>query len=369
MSRPETRCPNALPMSRRDTRCPSALLIALLMALAPAPLSAQAPRIFTELDTALVSVGDRMALTVRVEHDPAAIVVWPDSLSLGSVEVLGAELAPPSGEDGRAITNAIFTLAAFELGDLEIPSFEVRVDMPDGSSNTFSTDRYSITVQSVGLDEGGDIRAIRGPLGLPLSVIYVLPWILLVVLLGGLGYWLWRKRKRSEVSPRRSVVIPRFPHEDAYAALDRLEASDLLERGEIKEYHILASEIIRTYVEDRFGVFAMEMTTGEVVEGLRAADIPDDVVQAFARFGNRCDLVKFAKLQPSPDACRDTLEAARAFVHQTQPRADDLNGGPGSGGAAPAGSDAEFFPVGDLPDAEDPEELELTPSPTHSEGG
>ena len=356
-------------MSRPDVRCPSALLIALLMALAPVPLRAQVPRIFTELDTALVSVGDRMALSVRVEHDPAAVVVWPDSLALGSVEVLGAEFAPPSSEGGRAITNANFTLAVFELGDLEIPSFEVRVDMPDGSSNTLSTDGYVITVQSVGLDEGGDIRAIRGPLGLPLSVIYVLPWILLLVLLGGLGYWLWRKRRRSEVSPRRSVIIPRFPHEDAYEALDRLEASDLLERGEIKEYHILASEIIRTYVEGRFGVFAMEMTTGEVVEGLRAADLPDDVVQAFAGFANGCDLVKFAKLRPPPDACRDTLEAARAFVHQTQPRADHLNGGPGSGGASPAGSDAELFPVGDASDEENPGELELTPSPAHSEGG
>jgi hypothetical protein len=356
-------------MNRMDTRCPSAFLIALLIALAPVPLRAQVPRIFTELDTALVSVGDRMALSVRVEHDPAAVVVWPDSLALGSVEVLGTELAPLSSEGGRTITNANFTLAAFELGDLEIPSFEVRVDMPDGSSNRLSTDRYVISVQSVGLDEGGDIRAIRGPLGFPLSVIYVLPWIFLLVLLGGLGYWLWRKRRRSEVSARRSVIIPRFPHEDAYEALDRLEVSDLLRRGEIKEYHILAAEIIRTYVEGRFGVFAMEMTTGEVVQGLRAADLPDGVVLAFAGFANGCDLVKFAKLRPPPDACRGTLEAARAFVHQTQPRADHLNGGPGSGRAAPAGSDAELFPVGDMSDAENPEELELTPSPAHSERG
>ncbi len=353
---------------RVDTTC----LIALLIALAPVPLRAQVPRIFTELDTALVSVGDRMVLTVRVEHDPASTVVWPDSLALGAVEVLGAELFPPASEEGRSITGASFTLAAFELGDLEIPSFDVRVETPDGPSNTLSTDRYLITVQSVGLDEGGDIRAIRGPLGLPLNVIYVLPWILLLVLLVGLAYWLWVKRRRPEASPRRSVVIPRFPHEDAYEALDRLEASDLLERGEIKEYHILASEIIRTYVEGRFGVYALEMTTGEVVERLRCTDVPEDAVHAFGGFASRCDLVKFAKLRPAPDACRDILEAARAFVHRTQPRVDHLNGGPGSGGAAPAGSDAsdaELFPVGARPNADDHDALEPAPSPAHSEGG
>ena len=145
----------------------AALLV--LVALAPVPLRAQAPRIVTELDTALVSVGDRMAFTVRVEHDPASIVVWPDSLDLGSIEVLGAEFLPTDDEGGRTNTGARFTLAAFELGDIEIPSFEIRVEAPDGSSTTLSTDTCVITVQSVGLDEGGDIRAIRGPLGIPVE--------------------------------------------------------------------------------------------------------------------------------------------------------------------------------------------------------
>ena len=300
------------------------LIVAFTWAMAivfvPAPLRAQAPRIRTDLDTALVSVGDRMEFTVQVEHDPSASVVWPDSLTLGLVEVLGVEILPPAQEGGRTITRARFTLAAFELGDLEIPSFEMRVETPGGPSTTLSTDSYFITVQSVGLDEGGDIRAIRGPLGIPLSVIYLLPWILLLVLLGALGYWFWVKRKPAEAGPRRSVVIPRFPHEDALEALDRLEASDLVARGEIKEYHILVSEIIRTYVEDRFGVYALEMTTGEVVEGFRGvgADLSEDNIQAFEAFAGRCDLVKFAKLRPSPDACRDIIAMARAFVDVTQ---------------------------------------------------
>ena len=302
----------------------AALLIAFVPMSLPASLQAQSARIRTELDTALVSLGDRMTFTVRVEHDPDARVVWPDSLDLGSVEVLAVELIPPASEGGRSISGARFILAAFELGDLDIPSFDVRVEAPDGSSTTLATNPYVITVQSVGLDEGGDIRAIRGPLGIPLSVIYVLPWILLLALFGGLVYWLWVRRRPAEAGPRRAVVIPRFPHEDAYEALDRLQASDLVERGEVKEYHILASEIIRTYVEGRYGVYALEMTTGEVIEGLRDTGVPEDAVQTFDPFASRCDLVKFAKLRPAPDACRDSLEAARAFVDQTRPHDDVL---------------------------------------------
>ena len=59
---------------------------AFLMVFVPASLRAQAPRIFTELDTALVSVGDRMAFTVRVEHDPAAIVPEQESQCRRHVE-------------------------------------------------------------------------------------------------------------------------------------------------------------------------------------------------------------------------------------------------------------------------------------------
>ena len=121
---------------RLQVRLVTALLIALWIASVPAALRAQSPRIRTELDTALVSVGSRIEFTVRVEHDPGASVVWPDSLDLGPVEVLGAEILPPANEGGRSVSGARFTLAAFELGNLEIRSFDIRVEAPNGSSTT-----------------------------------------------------------------------------------------------------------------------------------------------------------------------------------------------------------------------------------------
>jgi hypothetical protein len=114
-----------------------------------------------------------------------------------------------------------------------------------------------------------------------------------------------------------------------------LEASGLVERGEIKEFHILAAEIVRTYVGGRFGVYALELTTGEVVEALRSEGLDPEALQTFAGFADRCDLVKFAKLRPGPEACQDLLDAARAFVDQTQPRIDPLERKAGDA-AAPA---------------------------------
>ena len=84
------------------------------------------------------------------------------------------------------------------------------------------------------------------------------------------------------------------------------------------------SEIIRTYVEGRFDVFALEMTTGEVMDGLGETGLADDTLIAFAEFLNRCDLVKFAKLRPAPDGCRGILVAARDLVDRTRPRVEDF---------------------------------------------
>ena len=311
-----------------------------LAVVAPSATTAQAPRVRTALDTTLVSVGDRLQLTVTVEHAPGETVVWPDSLSLDPFEILGAELLAPTSVEGRIVTGARFTLTVFELGDLEVPGFDFGVEAPDGSSTLVSTDAYGVTVQSVGLDEGGDIRAIRGPLSIPISLIYVLPWLLLLVALGFVAFLLWRRLSRGEeATPRRSVIIPRLPHEEAYEALDRLEGSNLLERGEIKEYHILVSEIIRTYVEGRFDVFALEMTTGEVMDGLGETRLADDTLAAFADFLGRCDLVKFAKLRPAPDDCRGVLLAARELVDRTRPRVEDFTTAPMSGELGAEGDD------------------------------
>ena len=308
-----------------------ALTAAALVGLFPTIAAAQAPRVLTALDTTLVSVGDRLQLTVTVEHAPGETVVWPDSLDLDPFEILGAELLAPTQIEGRVVSGVRMVLTVFELGDLAVPAFDLSVEASDGTSTAVSTDAFGVTVQSVGLDEGGDIRAIRGPLGIPIGLIYVLPWLLLLIAVGAAAFWLWRRSRKGGSPDRRSVIIPRLPHEEAHEALDRLEASSLLEQGEIKQYHIDVSEIIRTYIEGRFDVYALEMTTGEVMAGLREANVEHGALVALEAFLNRCDMVKFAKFRPTSDACRQTLAAAREWVDSTRPRAMESTAGPAEG--------------------------------------
>lgn len=294
------------------------VLVSALLVTAPAPVAAQV-RVVSDVDTTLVTVGDRITLTVRVAHPGDASVVWPDSIDLTPFEVLDARLEPTVTGEGSAISTAVFSITAFELGDLELPSFELSVLTADGQTELLETDRFGIEVTSVGSDETGDIREIRGPMSIAVSALWVALWGLLFMLFGAAAfaaYRRWRDR-RIPVEHVERGPPPRPPHQLALEALTALGASPMLERGEVKEFHVQLSDILRRYVEAAFDVPALEMTTWEVIAGLERIDAPGEARAELRRFLDQCDLVKFAKLRPDADTARSTLALGRSIVEQT----------------------------------------------------
>lgn len=295
-------------------------LAATLMLWGPAPAAAQDARVTTEVDTTLVTVGDRIRLSVAVDHAAGAQVVWPDSIDLAPFEVLAAEVVPPVTRSGRSRSGLVLTLAAFELGELEIPSFEFSVDGPGDVTQSLSSDRFGVEVVSVGQDESGDIRDIRGPLSIPVGIMTIAIWLLALLVLALLGWWLTRRwRNRPSAPDPVPALPPRSADEVALEALARIEASDLLTRGEVKEYHIAVSDVLRRYVEARFEVPALEMTTAEVMGGLARVGVADGVRDGLRRFLDPCDLVKFAKVRPDAEASRAVLELGRELVRASGP--------------------------------------------------
>jgi hypothetical protein len=310
----------AFEVLRRVAALLTVAVVPAMAAAVPTAASAQA-RVLTDVDTTLVTVGDRVTLTVRVEHAADETVVWPDSLDLAPFEVLGARLEPVRAEGGRAVSGAVFALTAFELGELEVPSFGVTVLRPDGSREEVETDRFGIEVVSVGTEESGDIHEIRGPLSIPVSGVRIALWGLLFMLLGAALLVAWRKWRERHLPLERPAPgpPPRPAHEVALEALDRLDASSMLELGQVKEYHIEASDIVRRYVEQRYRVPALEMTTWEVLEGLERAGVGGEHGAALGRFLDPCDMVKFAKVRPTADASRAVLALGRVFVEASVP--------------------------------------------------
>lgn len=294
------------------------------------------PQVGVQASQDRFTVGDRVTLDVTVEHAPGDSIVWPEITDpMGPFEVQEAEAVRPTVENGRQTSILRLTITAFELGDLEFPSMTVGVVPAGGGDQTdFDTDPVALQVESVGLEDGGDIRDIKPPLGMPRNWLLLVPWALaLVAVLGG-GYWAYRRyrrRRRGMVAePPRPARPPRPPHEVALEAFARLRETPLLERGEIKRYFTEASEILRRYVEARCGVEAMELPSADILHGLRATGLKGDLYARFRQFFDRADLVKFAKQRPTPEVSAQIVSLGEEIVRAVEDAA-------GTVGAAGAG--------------------------------
>lgn len=286
-----------------------------------APVRAQQPTLRASVDTTRITVGDRIHMSLSVEHAAGLQVVWPDSLNLAPFEVLAAEAQPPAAQGEGVVSRAVLTLTSFELGELQIPSFDLTVVSAEGAQ-TLRSDPFGIEVVSVGLDEGDGIRGIRGPMAIPLGVGIVVLGLLFALLALIVGVWLWRRlRSRAGEAEDAPAGPPRPAHEVALEALEALERSPLLVEGRVKDFHVTLSDIARRYVEARFAVPALEMTTREIRLGLAASSAPPAFSDGLGPVLDRCDLVKFAKVRPSADSARALVDELRGLVRLTVPRA------------------------------------------------
>ena len=296
------------------------------------PLFAQedAISISTSVDKSRMTIGDLITYTVAVAHDEEIRVEMPGlGANLGSFQIRDYEVHDPKKEKGRIVSSVDYVISTFFTGEFEIPPLTIRYFTPgDSTAKALTTQTIEIVVESVKPSEAGDIRDIKPPVEIPRDVWHTLRWFVLgafFLLLASLSYVVYRRKKAGKPLLPARAEPPRPPHEVAYERLDALKGSDRLERGEIKEYYIEVSEIIRQYVEGRYYLVALEMTTTEVLEQFTRADVSEDEVALFQAFLERCDLVKFAKLIPSAEENDAILKTAYEIIDRTKVIIEELD--------------------------------------------
>ena len=157
-----------------------------------------------------------------------------------------------------------------------------------------------------------DIRDIKPPVDIPD------PWLWLWVLLSGLAAALIvliivGLFKRKKAAAAEVVVIP--PH---IRAKQRL-AEALRFISDPNQYGTEVSTTLRLYLEERFELRAPERTTAEfLVELQNSKHLTLDQKLSLGEFLQSCDLVKFARHEPTETNLRQLHDAALRLVDETQ---------------------------------------------------
>jgi hypothetical protein len=148
-----------------------------------------------------------------------------------------------------------------------------------------------------------------------------LTWgLLLGAAIAALVTWLvlrWMRRPRPVPPP----PPPRPPWELALEELDGIRAAALVSAGLLPEHFDRVSDAVRRYLGLRYGFDGIESTTDEVVQSLRAAQPPIPCFSTVVTLLQESDLVKFARMTPSPQDCDAVLTTAEQIIRDTMPGA------------------------------------------------
>ena len=304
------------------------IAIILLSCLIAATAIAAPPVLKTSLDSATLLMGRVTVLHVDLVRDKGSAgrlnIDAADTL-VREVEV-AARLAGDTTDigNGREQIKRDFVLQSFDSGLYVLPV----VAYISGTDTTLSPDRLSLKVIPVNVDSLQDIHPVK-PVFEPVYKWYDwMPmwlvrywWIVLIVVVVALviAYVVYMKRKHGRLLP--VVKRKRLPAaEEALEALRLLKQRGLWQQGRDKQYFTELTDILRVYIDRRYGINAVEMTTTEIKRTLRDRGEAQAVNTHLNEILEVADWVKFAGQRAMPGDAESSWQRAVDFVEMTRPQ-------------------------------------------------
>ncbi|MDE6190606.1 MAG: cell wall anchor protein [Muribaculum sp.] len=302
-------------------------LIIAAISLMTAHNGAAAPvSITASLDSAYILMGKQTALKLDIVQDrgvQGAFINNNGDTLTREVEVIRA-LKPDTTDLGsnREEIKRELIIQSFDSGLYTIPPF-VYV----AGNDTFTSNALALKVMPVAVDSMATIHDYAGVAKPNTRIWDYLPdfiveywWIFLIVLLLAAALFVWlRYIKGKKAIPLVPKKKPVPPYEVAMQALNRLKSEKLCENGHEKEYYTRLTEILRIYLDKRFGINAMEMTSTQIMQQLRSNDDTKTSAPVMKQILEMADFVKFAKVRPLPDDNQKAFTNAVTFVENTRP--------------------------------------------------
>jgi hypothetical protein len=214
-------------------------------------------------------------------------------------------------------------MTQFEAGRYEIGNLPAILQRSNGVLDTLVSNTLMLQVNTIEVDTAQAIKPIKKIKSLPFPwkdfIKNLALWLIPILLIVLLVLWYFLRKKDIKLFKEKPKTMLDFYHE-ALDQLQELENQKLWQNDKVKEYYLGLSEILREYMEGRFGIHAMESTTDEIKENLFLNDgLKDKVSEILVQ----ADLAKFAKFRPLGDENIKMMKMAKDFVRHTKPKTLD----------------------------------------------
>jgi len=288
-------------------------------------------RVTATLDSTRMLIGDQMNLKLEARYPTGESISNVDLTVLEEAENIEV-ITTQAGWDTITVAgettvrrNIVFTV--FESGSFFIPSIPFSYPK-NGTTNTIATKELIINVDDV-VPEPTQEAAVDTVALAPIKPIYAEPMtfedvapllltLLLIGLIGGLIYFFYRRAQNKKLPPKKKVIVIEPAHIIAQRKLQELKAKELWQRGAIKDYQSQLTFIVREYLENRYGISALESTTYEILGDLKPIRLSDEWKGKLREMLELADLVKFAKASPPESTHEKLMSYAIDFIEKTK---------------------------------------------------
>ncbi|MCB9225987.1 MAG: hypothetical protein H6578_02285 [Chitinophagales bacterium] len=269
------------------------------------------------LDKDTILIGDHINLDITIKNtnnDKVLFPVFADSIS--TFDVINS-YPIDTLSDGY---NKRYSITQFNAGNYQFGQIPTVVVHSNGVMDTLYSNNVNLVVNTIEVDTTQAIKSIKTVKSLPFPwkeflKKWGIPLLLLLIALGVLIYYI-AKRKKLFVKEEKPKTMLDF-YEEALQKLDEIDQKKMWQNDQIKEYYFGISEVMRTYLEGRFGINAMESTTDEIKDELfLETGLKNKVTDILAQ----ADLAKFAKFKPLNDENMSVMKKAKDFVRHTKPK-------------------------------------------------
>lgn len=292
----------------------------LALTIAPARASAQGGgalggvRVGVTVQPDTVTVGDPLAIRVRVSAPSGAVIAFPVGPdSGGSVAAVASRAVTTNATPGVVDQTAAYTLVAWDIGTVKAGLGDVVVTL-GSETRHLALSEIVVHVKTV-LPADSTLRVPK-PARPPIDV--AVPWwkrwwpLLVALAVIALLVWLWWRRRRR--SPASGATID--PHAFAEREFGRIESLGLVDAGERGRHVALMVDVLRDYLALRLPEARASLTSSELGAALRAAaSVPHARLAALL---DETDLVKFARRPLTPERARALGKEARGLARDVE---------------------------------------------------